>query len=587
MVTITNETNLFGTTTNEYFGNDCKLSHDGKVIATINGSDATAKVYKDVNGTWTQQGPDIDILTDVSLSTANNGYNSIDVSYYNDVIRVAIAQWGASSSKGVVAVYEYNGTTWDMLGSEFVGEANNVRLGLSISLNKYGNVLALGNYNTSGTSSYSRTLTYFWSDNNSTWYNYGIVNPVTDYNSNSISKVELSNDGKRLIVGQPIRQRAQGGELLGTARTLYHNDSNNTWVQISGKNEGANGFINAGYVVGISGDGNYAYFYCRSDDGTSGRIVYYSISESGAGTVYTEDVDYYITDLNSVSATSYSGDYFALSHSYSSSTPGTVSYYNFNKDTTTFTNTDITGSNNNDRFGIGLSMNDTGDMLIVGIGKVDNDLGTSQAGAVGIYSVDGITLDVQASGDPYLRNMYGEVMKLPDANQDYTMIETKNGDLKVDITTTLLNDIQKAQYWNNCKKYFPQLADEGLYNQNLLNTFSADICFIRYVDVTYMGKHERYDLFKKLTDVKEINDEDNGMGVEKELSFMVDNKEVLVKLQKFDNPQIVSGVSYKIPSRLQVNGLVTETDMMKYNMITEEYVTSNGNRNVTMKHLQL
>ena len=586
MVSINYEGSILGTSTNEFFGIDCRLSHDGKVIATINGSDSTTKVYKDINGTWTQQGSDIDILVDNSLSSSDYTDVSIDVSHYNDVIRVAIAQWAASTNKGVAALYEYNGTSWDQLGSSFIGEANNVRLGYTLSLNKYGNVLSLGNYNTSGTTSYSKVLTYFWSDSNSKWYDYGNVDIINiDQNSDSISTVSISHDGKRMIVGNPLF--TSSGVEEGRIRAFKHNDSDNTWTQIGSNSSLANN-LNYGTTVAMSGDGNYAYAHgISSTTTTTGVTAIFNITDSALTFKDSVSTSNLFNHFEYNSACSYSGDYFVLGVRWQQSTvPGYLMYYNYNKTTEQISRlTYISGPSNDDGYGSGVGINDTGDMVIVGSYRI----GTSpnQRGGVVIYSVDGITLDIEASGDPYLRNMYGEVMKLPDANQDYTMIETKNGELKVEITTTLLNDIQKAQYWNKCKQYFPQLQNQELYNQNLLNTFSANICFIRYVDITYMGEHKRYDLFNKLTNVKEINDEYNGMGVEKTLSFMVDNKEVLVKLQQYDNPQIVSGVSYKIPSRLQLNGLVTETDMMKYNMITEEYVTASGNREVTMKHLQL
>lgn len=189
------------------------------------------------------------------------------------------------------------------------------------------------------------------------------------------------------------------------------------------------------------------------------------------------------------------------------------------------------------------------------------------------------------AGDPYLLDIHGNLMKLPDKNETYTVFETENKQLKVEMSTSLLNNFQKAQYWNQCKNFFPQLQNKQFARENLLETFNAPLCFIRNVNVTYNNETTSYNLFNKLEECSPIYKNNKCIGLEKTLSFNVEDKQVKLKLQKFSNPQVISGISYTIPKSVNVTGLITDAHNYKYQVITEDFVGLKTNKSITMNQL--
>ncbi len=129
-------------------GHSVSLSADGSIVAIgapynagVGGSNrGHVRVYKNMSGTWTQQGADID-------GEADNGGSGSPVSLSADGSTVAIEarlKAGGGYRRGHVRVYKNMSGIWTQQGADIDGEADNDQSGRSVSLSADGSTLAIG-----------------------------------------------------------------------------------------------------------------------------------------------------------------------------------------------------------------------------------------------------------------------------------------------------------------------------------------------------------------------------------------------------------------------------------------------------------
>ena len=131
-----------GEDSSDYSGNDVSLSSDGTIVAVgafyndgVNKSDSGhVKVYNYTNNDWHQVGSDID-------GEYAYDYSGISVSLSGDGAIVAIGAWGNNGNSGHVRVYKYIDGAWSQLGSDIDGETGAL-LGQNIALSSDGIFLA-------------------------------------------------------------------------------------------------------------------------------------------------------------------------------------------------------------------------------------------------------------------------------------------------------------------------------------------------------------------------------------------------------------------------------------------------------------
>ena len=155
-------------------------------------------IYQIVGGSWVKVGQDI-------YGENQGDLSGHDVSLNDDGTIVAISAHrndDNGSTSGHVKVYQINGSTWEQLGSNIIGEAEGDLSGTSVSLNDTGDIIAIGaprndcKYSSSG---HTRIYGY----NGSDWEQIG-----PDVNGMAISdwsgfSVDISSDGTRFVVGEP------------------------------------------------------------------------------------------------------------------------------------------------------------------------------------------------------------------------------------------------------------------------------------------------------------------------------------------------------------------------------------------------
>ena len=189
----------------DYSGSSISLSSDGSVVAigayanSGNGANAgQVRVYQNINGTWTQIGQDID-------GEAQDDYSGWSVSLNSDGSVVAIGAMfndGNGTDAGQVRVYKNINGTWTQMGQDIDGEEAGDEAGRSVSLNSDGTIVAVGApYSSSKGTESGQVRVFQYLDEN--WTQIGEeVNGEEEYNDFGKS-VSLSSDGLIMAAGAP------------------------------------------------------------------------------------------------------------------------------------------------------------------------------------------------------------------------------------------------------------------------------------------------------------------------------------------------------------------------------------------------
>ncbi|MCF6169154.1 T9SS type A sorting domain-containing protein [Lutibacter sp.] len=193
-------TDIDGEAANDYSGISVSLSDDGNIVAigaSANddaGSNAgQVRIYQNISGTWTQIGADID-----GEATGDKSGWKVSLSTNGDV--VAIGAYGNNSFTGQVRVYKNILGTWTQIGTDIDGEAINDFSGYSISLSGDGSIVAIGALSNDGSGSNAGHVRIY-QNISGTWNQIGIdIDGIgADYNSGQT--VSLSNDGNVVAIG--------------------------------------------------------------------------------------------------------------------------------------------------------------------------------------------------------------------------------------------------------------------------------------------------------------------------------------------------------------------------------------------------
>ena len=316
-----------------YFGCAVSLNSSGDIVIIgglgKNTNTGYVKVlkYNSNNNTWDVLGSVID-----GTATNTNFGTSVSINSLGDII--AVGANGASSGKGVVKVYSWNGSSWNQLGSDILGITNNEASGSSVSLNAEGNILAIGCPNQATNKGGVRIYQYI----NSSWTQLGST--ITGTNANDLFgiSVSLNDAGDRVAIGGWGYDTGNiSGGLMGTVgndagRASIYSYNNNSWTIIGS------------HINGESGD----------------RFGV-SISLNGLG------------------------DVVAIGGNRNSTNKGCVRIYSLSSDSTWQKKYTIVGQSDGDQSGLALSLNSSGD--VVGIGARYNDGGGTDSGHVRVYSI--------------------------------------------------------------------------------------------------------------------------------------------------------------------------------------------------------
>ena len=251
-----------GEDANDEFGYSVSLSDDGHVVAIGAHQNLTGtgyvSIYKNVNGTWTKVGSNIE-----GENNGDNAGRSVSLSSDGNVVAIgAILHEASGSATGNVRVYKNINDTWTQIGRDIDGEDANSFSGRSVSLSSDGSIVAIGadRHDGNGTDS-GHVRIYKNIDNN--WIQVGDdINGEAADNYSGVS-VSLSSDGSLVAIG--AFQNDGNGTDSGHVR-IYKNVDNN-WIQVGHDIDGEATQDTFGISVSLSSDGSFVAVGGPKNDG--------------------------------------------------------------------------------------------------------------------------------------------------------------------------------------------------------------------------------------------------------------------------------------------------------------------------------
>jgi Flp pilus assembly pilin Flp len=268
-----------GEATADNSGWSVSLSDNGTILAigapyndAKGNSTGSVRVYKNILGTWTKLGADIDgeaagDLSGSSVSLSGDGTTLAIGASYNS---------GSGRFAGSVRVYKNVSDTWTKIGADIDGEAAEDRSGISVSLSRDGTTVAIGApYNTGGT--YEGGSVRVYKNVSDTWTKIGADIDGETYNDESGTSVSLSSDGTVLAIG--THHNAGNGTLSGSVR-VYKNILG-TWTKIGADIDGEAAGDYSGISVSVSGDGTALAIGSPANDDSglsAGSVRVYDLS---------------------------------------------------------------------------------------------------------------------------------------------------------------------------------------------------------------------------------------------------------------------------------------------------------------------
>jgi hypothetical protein len=219
----------------------------GNYVGGAGSNRGVAKAYEWNGSSWAQMGSDF-------TGSVNFRRLGESVSMSGDGTRIAIGESGFNSSRGRVRVFDWIGGSWILAGSPFIGTSISDRLGSSVSLSSDGQVLATGiigedvsGINVGAVQSYSWNGTQ-WTQQGSTLFGSASGSFGTD--------IELSPDGYYLVVGNPGFDIGPSSSNEGQV-TVYR-WQNSQWLPFGSPIDGTKDDGKFGTRVAISNGGRIA-----------------------------------------------------------------------------------------------------------------------------------------------------------------------------------------------------------------------------------------------------------------------------------------------------------------------------------------
>lgn len=261
-------------------GYSVAMSSDGSRVAVgapfNDGNDFDSghvRVFELLDDTWTQMGDDID-----GEAVYDESGTSVALSRYGNLVAIgAPRNDGNGMGSGHVRVYQYTDENWMQLGDDIDGESYGDHFGLSVSLSRNGNRLAVGapfNINDNGINAGHVRVFQQVGD---TWIQVGDdINGEAAYDESGGS-VSLSADGERLAIGADGNN--DGG--MNAGHTRVYQWSEGAWVQLGVDIDGETYEDRSGNSVSLAGNIKHVAIGAYLNDGngpSSGHTRVFDLS---------------------------------------------------------------------------------------------------------------------------------------------------------------------------------------------------------------------------------------------------------------------------------------------------------------------
>jgi hypothetical protein len=367
------------------------LSSDGTrlaVGATSQFGDGAGyvRVYKEISGTWTQLGADID-------GEAAGDYFGYSVALSSDGTRLAVGATdgpGPGSDAGYVRVYKESSGAWTQLGADIDGEAAGDQFGRSVALSSDGTRLAVGaSYNDANGTDAGHVRVFDWDEDDETWTQVGVDIDGETAVDQSGASVAISSDGTRLAVGAPDNDG--GGSNSGHVRVF--DLVGGAWTQVEVDLDGEAGGDGSGSSVALSSNGSRLAVGAFLNDGNgsdAGHVRVFDLIPS-AWTQLGADIDGEAAGDNSGTSVALSSDGTRLAvgapnNDGGGSNSGHVRVFNLVGGAWTQVGSDIDDDAAGSQFGWSVALSSDGSRLAVG-----GYLHVSGGGHVRVFDLVGST----------------------------------------------------------------------------------------------------------------------------------------------------------------------------------------------------
>ncbi|WP_460220391.1 T9SS type A sorting domain-containing protein [Psychroserpens sp. MEBiC05023] len=396
-----------GENASDRFGNSVCLSSDGSILAAggfispeIDDRSGYVKVYENIGGVWTQIGGDIE-----GENPGDFFGWTLDLSSDGNI--VAIGAWRNSDNvalSGHVRVYENVNGIWTQIGQDIEGENVNDGFGSCVSLSSDGTILAASAYASDANGLNNSGQVKVYENIGGVWTQIG--NDINgeeagDYSGGSnlaigYKTIELASDGSIIAIGAGEND----GNGFNSGHVRVYENIGGEWTQIGEDIDGEAANDHSGVSISLSSDGSIVAIGARANDkqptsfsANSGHVrVYENIN--GNWTQIGEDIDGENGQDASGTGLSLSSDGSiiaigaGINDGVNGDNSGHVRIYKFLDGEWTQIGEDIDGEAANNQFGIAVSLNSSGNMIVIGAPS-NSDNGTV-AGSVRTYDLSAL-----------------------------------------------------------------------------------------------------------------------------------------------------------------------------------------------------
>jgi gliding motility-associated-like protein len=403
---------LYGINAFDLYGASVSLSDDGNTLAVgaylndLNANDAGLVQIFDWNGSsWVQKGSNL-------LGNQLDDWFGRNIELNADGNTIVIGAYGGNSpgsQSGDIKVFDWNGASWVQKGNTISGSNSEDWFGYSVAISADGNTIAGGaptnddNGNASG-----HVKIYEWNGTNWAIMGTPIIGEATnDWFGFNLS---LNAVGDKIVIGAPYNDA--GNYDLGKVKTYQWNGSN--WIQYGNALVGSNNQDWFGFNVSMNADGNFIGVSTLKHDGNG---------------------------INS----------------------GAIEIYKLINSVWTLQGQTIIGEHQNDKFGIGISLNNDGS-VIAGGSNINSDAGL-EAGHARVFCIPNYSEDTVFACGSY--TWIDGVIYFQDTDSaTVTLINSSGCDSIITLHLTLSNS-SSIDSVSTCNSY--QWIDGNIYT-NSTNT---------------------------------------------------------------------------------------------------------------------
>ena len=257
---------IIGISFNDFTGNTVALNKDGSRVLVASPKKSLGDVsigyirIYDWNGSaWTQVGADVEgenNYESFGFSAQLSGDGNTLVASLNTINSSGLPR---INENGSVRVYRWDGSSWNKLGSDIVGQSANDQFGSSTDISNDGNIIAIGGNRHDSVKGHVQV--YEWKG--STWTQKGVDIDGVRANDKNGWSVALNDVGGRLAIGAP--ENDTNGSNSGQVRVFDWNGS--SWQQVGTDIDGEAAGDQSGYSVGLSGNGQRLAIGAPENDG--------------------------------------------------------------------------------------------------------------------------------------------------------------------------------------------------------------------------------------------------------------------------------------------------------------------------------